>query len=149
VILCPGKTVIKSETVKVSTGVIPRKRSYCHKISIQLLLTCNVAKKLCIVILLLAVIFSFIQDATFLRSHSKCKSLMKWLSHLSVPREISKTKQDNRREIYRKSGSPSKNTTSYFVPEITKYPKSSPKPQNFERVRAYCFVPLAMQLYDL
>jgi len=42
------------------------------------------------------------------------------------------------------SGSPSKNMTSDFAPEVAKCLKSSPKPQN--SVRAYCLAPLAMQL---
>jgi len=51
---------------------------------------------------------------------------------LSVPRQISETTRDTR-EIsspYEKSGSESKNMTSYFALEVAKYPKSCPKPQN-------------------
>jgi len=37
--------------------------------------------------------------------------------------------------------------TSDFVPEVAKYPKSSPKHMNnFGSVWAYCFAPLTMQL---
>ena len=35
---------------------------------------------------------------------------------------------------------------SDFAPEVAKYPRGSPKPQNFGRVRAYCFAPLEMQV---
>jgi len=50
------------------------------------------------------------------------------------------------RHLYCKLGSLSKNMTSDFAPEVAKYSKSTPKPQNFGRVWAYCFTPLAMQL---
>jgi len=33
--------------------------------------------------------------------------------------------------------------TSYFAPEVAKYPQNSPKPQN--SVRAYCLAALVMQ----
>jgi len=44
--------------------------------------------------------------------------------------------------------------TSYFILEVAKSPKSSPKPQNGDldnqgSVRAYCFAPLAMQLVEI
>jgi len=49
--------------------------------------------------------------------------------------------------LYRKSGSPSKNITSDFAPEMAKHPKSSPKSQNSANsVQAYCLTPLTMQL---
>jgi len=34
------------------------------------------------------------------------------------------------RRLFRKSGSPSKNMTLDFAPEVAEYPESSPKPQN-------------------
>jgi len=40
------------------------------------------------------------------------------------------------RRPHRKSGSPSKNMTSYFALELVKYPKSSPKPQNSPKWRS-------------
>jgi len=56
---------------------------------------------------------------------------------LSVPRQISKPKRRKLSEIgakfrrlYTKSGSPSKNMTSDFAPEVAKYLKSSSKTQN-------------------
>jgi len=49
------------------------------------------------------------------------------------------------RHLCRKSGSPSKNMTSDFEPEVAKYPKSS----YFGGVRAFCFGPLAMQFVSL
>jgi len=36
--------------------------------------------------------------------------------------------------------------TSDFAWEVAKYHKSSPKPQNFWCVRAYCFAALVLQL---
>ena len=45
---------------------------------------------------------------------------------LSVcPRQISKTKRDKHENchLYRKSGSPSKNMTSDFAPEVAKFPQ--------------------------
>jgi len=56
--------------------------------------------------------------------------------------------------LYRKLVSPCKNMTSYLAPEVAKYFKSSPKPQNSPKWdldnsvsgRTYCLSPLAMQL---
>jgi len=46
------------------------------------------------------------------------------------------------RHLYRKSGSPSKNVTSDFEPEVDKNPKIA----KMGSVRDYCFAQLAMQL---
>jgi len=40
------------------------------------------------------------------------------------------------RQLYRKSGSPSKNMMSNFAPKVAKYPKSSPKLQNSPKWRS-------------
>ena len=46
--------------------------------------------------------------------------------------------------LYRKSGSPSKNMTSDFAPELAKQPKGSPKPKIVQNsVRAYCLALLS------
>jgi len=75
-----------------------------------------------------------LRSTKFIRlAHCKCKSLMFWLPRLSVSRLISKTKRGidaKFRHFCRKSGSPSKNMTSGFPPEVAKYPKSSRKHQN-------------------
>jgi len=66
---------------------------------------------------------------------------------LSVLRQISKT---NRREISSPLQEIGVAEQEYdvidFAPEVAKYPKSSPKPQNSGRLQAHCFAPLATQL---
>jgi len=95
-------------------------------------------------------------------THCKCKSLTQWSSHLSsVCRPsvcLSRIKSRKLSEIGAKfhhldskSGSPNKNMTSYFVPEVANYPRSSHNPQNcnFRSVQAYCLALLTMQLVYL
>jgi len=68
---------------------------------------------------------------------------------LSVPHQISKTKQDRHEmsPLLWETGSPSKNMTSEFAPEVAKYPQSSPKPKNsLNSVWASSLSPLAIQL---
>jgi len=64
---------------------------------------------------------------------------------LSVPRQISKT-SSAKFHLYRKSGSPSKNMTSYFHRKWLNTQQVSCHSNNFGSVRAYCFPPLAMQV---
>ena len=51
------------------------------------------------------------------------------------------------RHVYRKLGSPSKNITSAFAPEVAKYPQKYPAEATILGVcEPNCFAPLAMQL---
>jgi len=70
---------------------------------------------------------------------TKSSNLMKWSSRLSVvclslPRQMSKF-----RHLCGKSGSPSKNMTSDFAPEIAKYPKSILPQQQFRECASLLF----------
>jgi len=95
-----------------------------------------------------------------LGSNTKCKSLMKrssclssvvCLSSVCLSRVRSRklSEMDAKfRHFYRKSGSPSKNMTSHFAPEVAKWPKSILPQQQFQECASLllCFAPLAMQL---
>jgi len=69
--------------------------------------------------------------------HCKCKSLMQQSLHLSsISLSLSRVTSQKLSEtgakfchLYRKFGSPSKNLTSDFAPEVAKYSQSSPQQQ--------------------